>query len=429
MNKIKLKKLAKVIAGQSPESAYYNLNGDGMPFLQGNRTFGNINPNINTWTTKITKIAPSNSVLISVRAPVGDLNITKDDICIGRGLASINAFDGDNRFIYYCLKYNLKSIINQSNGTTFFSINKNSIENILLIVPKNTKNVSELLSVLDNKIEINNRINAELEAMAKTLYDYWFVQFDFPNADGKPYKSSGGIMVYNEMLKREIPEGWEVKPLKGNVKFERGISYTSKEIENNDGIPMINLASISIDRKYRSKLKFYSGNSINKKVSYGDMLIACTDLTRNAHIIGSPIIVPKEYEEYTFSMDLTKMEITTDRLKQNYLYMSLITDYYHNFIKWYASGTNVLHLDLKGIEYYPMLFPNIDIQKKFAYKIKIIEEKKAIIINENHQLASLRNWLLPMLMNGQVGFKEITYKKEVIKSQQQSQPLELLLSK
>lgn len=282
---------------------------------------------------------------------------------------------------YYLYRYlGLLNLSHLDSGSALPSMTQATFYDIKVKLPniKTQQRIASVLSALDDKIEINNRINTELEAMAKTLYDYWFVQFDFPDENGNPYKSSGGKMVYSEELKREIPEGWEVKQLKGNVKFEKGISYTSKEIENNDGIPMINLSSITVDRKYRSKLKFYSGKNINKKVSFGDMLIACIDLTRNADIIGSPIYVPKEYEEYVFSMDLAKIEIITDKLKQNYLYMSLMTDYYHNFIKWYASGTNVLHLDLKGIEYYPLLFPNIDIQKKFAYKIKIIEEKKLL---------------------------------------------------
>lgn len=71
--------------------------------------------------------------------------------------------------------------------------------------------VSNLLSSIDNKIENNNKINAELESLAKTIYDYWFLQFEFPNEEGKPYKSSGGKMVWNKELKREIPEGWAVK--------------------------------------------------------------------------------------------------------------------------------------------------------------------------------------------------------------------------
>lgn len=124
--------------------------------------------------------------------------------------------------------------------------------------PEIQKKIASVLSILDTKIELNNKINTELEAMAKTLYDYWFVQFDFPDENGKPYKSSGGEMVWSEELKREIPKGWEVKFLGDEVKFQRGISYTSSEI-NNDGIPMINLNSFNLDGTYKPDgIKYYA---------------------------------------------------------------------------------------------------------------------------------------------------------------------------
>ena len=80
---------------------------------------------------------------------------------------------------------------------------------------------------LDRKIHLNERINQNLEAMAKQLYDYWFVQFDFPDENGRPYKSSGGEMVWNETLKREIPEGWEVKPLNNRLEIKSGFPFKS----------------------------------------------------------------------------------------------------------------------------------------------------------------------------------------------------------
>lgn len=215
MNKIKLSKLANINMGQSPKSENY-CNNEGTPFLQGNRTFGEKYPEIDIYTKQITKLAKKGEILISVRAPVGDLNIAPVDLCIGRGLSSINSFDGNNEFLYYCLKYNVRNILKQSSGTTYDSINRDILENFELITPKKEDyiKIGEILSKIDNKIELNNRINFELEAMAKTIYDYWFLQFEFPNEEGKPYKSSGGKMVWNDELKREIPEGWEVKKIK-----------------------------------------------------------------------------------------------------------------------------------------------------------------------------------------------------------------------
>ena len=261
-----------------------------------------------------------------------------------------------------------------------------------------------VLNLIDQKIQINNQINQELEAMAKTLYDYWFVQFDFPDQNGKPYKSSGGKMVYNPELKREIPEGWGVEKLKDKLSVSRGISYKTENIKDNIGTPMINLASIDINRNYKSTgLKFFNGEYLKEKiVSGGDLLIACTDLTRNAEIVGSPIIVPFDEQNYVFSMDLAKIDSKVDYINKYYLYSTLRTEHYHNYIKNWASGTNVLHLNIDGISWYSIAIPPVELQKEYSKIIINFSKKTNKNIQENQELTQLRDWLLPILMNGQV---------------------------
>lgn len=261
-----------------------------------------------------------------------------------------------------------------------------------------------VLNLIDQKIQINNQINRELESMAKTLYDYWFVQFDFPDQNGKPYKSSGGKMVYNQELKREIPEGWGVEKLKDKLSVSRGISYKTENIKDNIGTPMINLASIDINRNYKSTgLKYFNGEYLKEKiVSGGDLLIACTDLTRNADIVGSPIIVPFDEQKYVFSMDLAKIDSKVDFINKYYLYSTLRTEHYHNYIKKWASGTNVLHLNLDGMNWYSISVPPIELQEEYSQIILNFSKKTNKNIQENQELTQLRDWLLPMLMNGQV---------------------------
>ena len=261
-----------------------------------------------------------------------------------------------------------------------------------------------VLNLIDQKIQINNQINQELESMAKTLYDYWFVQFDFPDQNGKPYKSSGGKMVYNPELKREIPEGWGVEKLKDKLSVSRGISYKTENIKDNIGTPMINLASIDINRNYKSTgLKYFNGEYLKEKiVSGGDLLIACTDLTRNADIVGSPIIVPFDEQKYVFSMDLAKIDSKVDFINKYYLYSTLRTEHYHNYIKKWASGTNVLHLNLDGMNWYSISVPPIELQEEYSQIILNFSKKTNKNIQENQELTQLRDWLLPMLMNGQM---------------------------
>jgi type I restriction enzyme S subunit len=401
---LKLSEIAEVVAGQSPESVYYS-NIEGIPFLQGNRTFGTLYPGIDTYTSKVTKLAKKDEVLMSVRAPVGDLNFAPCDLCIGRGLASIKAKNGNNKFIYYALKYNIKNLLRQGSGTTFDSVNKDVINDFELIIPKDISarnEITKVLTALDSKIELNNRINTELEAMAKTLYDYWFVQFDFPDKNGKPYKTSGGKMVWSEELKREIPEGWEVKLLGTEIEIQRGISYTSKEI-NGDGIPMISLNSFNLNGTYKPEgIKKYSGKYTEKNnTKTGDLLIAATDVTRNADIIGRAILVPDYYNgDLVFSMDIAK--IISKNIPSSFLMMLFNSNHYHNYIKWYASGTIVLHLNLDGTKRYNIELPPKELLQKYDSLYQPIANRIYKTAIENQKLTELRDWLLPMLMNGQV---------------------------
>ena len=319
-------------------------------------------------------------------------------------IKSKSGFDID--YIYYYLKMNLLAFSKRAQGsqTKFLTM---KILNDFIIKNINFDNQIKLSSVLkniDQKIQINNQINQELEAMAKTLYDYWFVQFDFPDQNGKPYKSSGGKMVYNPELKREIPEGWGVEKLKDKLSVSRGISYKTENIKDNIGTPMINLASIDINRNYKSTgLKYFNGEYLKEKiVSGGDLLIACTDLTRNADIVGSPIIVPFDEQKYVFSMDLAKIDSKVDFINKYYLYSTLRTEHYHNYIKKWASGTNVLHLNLDGMNWYSISVPPIELQEEYSQIILNFSKKTNKNIQENQELTQLRDWLLSMLMNGQV---------------------------
>ncbi len=181
-------------------------------------------------------------------------------------------------------------------------------------------------------------------------------------------------------------------------------NLTLKDIATNSGIPMINLACIGIDRNYRDgELKYTIGKiKENEMLNKNDLLIACTDLTRNADIIGSPILVPSDNQLYTFSADIAKVESISSDINNLYLYMTLRTEYYHDYIKYFASGTNVLHLDLNGINWYYTWFPPIELQNQFAEFISNNQKQQYKLIEENQQLDKLRDWILPMLMNGQV---------------------------
>jgi type I restriction enzyme S subunit len=308
----------------------------------------------------------------------------------------------NSRYAYYVL---LNSKLQKNlRGSTQPFISYDLLNDVKVYLPESRiqDRIAGILSALDSKIELNKRINAELEAMAKTLYDYWFVQFDFPDKNGKPYKTSGGKMILNEELKREIPEGWKVNYLRNEIEIQRGISYTSKEI-NGDGIPMINLNSFNLDGTYKPEgIKTYSGKYSEKNiVKSGDLLIAATDVTRNADIIGRAILVPDYYkEQLVFSMDVAK--IISKNIPSSFLMMLFNSVHYHNYIKWYATGTIVLHLNLDGVNRYQTELPPKNLMKQFDNLYLPIANRIYMTANENKQLSEIRDWLLPMLMNGQV---------------------------
>ena len=240
------------------------------------------------------------------------------------------------------------------------------------------------------------------------IYEHWFVQFDFPDASGKPYKSSGGAMKWCDSLKCNIPAGWEFGYVGEYLKkVDRGISYSSADIASPHGIAMLNLACFDKSANYRTgELKKYSGKFSSTDLVYpGDMLIACTDLTRNADIIGRPIFAPWECQEYVFSTDLAKISVKTE-ISKEYLYYTLRTDAYHRYIKPFASGTNVLHLNIDGVLKFSIVIPPTSLLDKFTTLAESIIRKTGYLLNENLSLIASRDWLLPMLMSGQVTVEE-----------------------
>lgn len=161
----KLGNIADLTMGQSPKSEYYNFEKQGLPFLQGNKDFGFKYPSLDMYTSNITNVAEKNDILMSVRAPVGDINIAPEKLCIGRGLCSLKMKESNNIFLYYLLKYYSNVFINNESGTVFGSINKNDINNLNILIPKDIGDqdkIGQILNQIDSKIEVNMKINNKI---------------------------------------------------------------------------------------------------------------------------------------------------------------------------------------------------------------------------------------------------------------------------
>ena len=179
--KCKLGEIVDVIMGQSPKSEFYNTDGKGYPFLQGNRTFGLKYPTFDIYTTVLTKLAEAGDVIMSVRAPVGDLNITPVDMCLGRGVCSLRMKNGNQSYLFYMMKYYIPYLLQKESGTVFGSVSKRDITELEVGVIEDVekqKRIVRYLEMIDDKIELNNAINKNLEQQAQAIFKAWFVDFE-----------------------------------------------------------------------------------------------------------------------------------------------------------------------------------------------------------------------------------------------------------
>ena len=241
---------------------------------------------------------------------------------------------------------------------------------------------------MKNKNSHSRTINDNLERMAKTLYDYWFVQFDFPDENGKPYKSSGGKMIWNEILKREIPEGWEVKNLFQTTKVQYGFPFSTEYFnEDGKGYPVIRIRDILNNSNYN----YSNQKNIDLKylIEKGDILVG---MDGNFHI------------NY-WSKDNCYLNQRVVMIKETFL-PNIFTRYqiepYIQLREKSVSRTTVGHLSDKDLKAINLLVPPNEILKNIKPLFDDILKKHISNKIQNQQLSSLRDWLLPMLMNGQV---------------------------
>ena len=237
LKKYKLEEIANIVNGATPStSCEENYDGDIVWItpkdLSDQRSKyidrGNRNITQKGCDSCSVQMIPAYNILMSSRAPIGLLAINTIECCTNQGFKNIIVDKSicDIDYLYYYLKYHIKEIEAIGSGTTFKEVSKTSLQQFEIALPalEVQKHIASILSNIDCKIELNRAINQNLEAMVKQLYDYWFVQFDFPDENGRPYKSNGGEMVWNKKLKREIPKGWNVLKLGERCSFNKRTS-------------------------------------------------------------------------------------------------------------------------------------------------------------------------------------------------------------
>ena len=303
-----------------------------------------------------------------------------------------------NSFLYYFYQTNPWI---KTTGSTINRLYNNDIKNLEISFPDLIKqqSIAAVLSALDKKIALNKQINARLEDMAKTLYDYWFVQFDFPDANGKPYKSSGGEMVFDETLKREIPKGWEVKSLGNLAEIVGGSTPSTADSDNfcSNGTAWITPYDLS-------------KNQDNKFISHGEIDVSEKGI-KNASLkkypTGTVLMSSRAPIGY---MAIARNEVTTNQGFKSFIpnkgfskeFVFYAVKNSLKSIMQSASGSTFKEVSATTLHSIQAVFPKHELVEKYTERSKKIFKIQDNLEQQNHQLTQLRDFLLPMLMNGQV---------------------------
>lgn len=408
--KVKLKDIGNIVTGKTPSTSN-NENFDGnIPFI----TPQDVSNGYIVRTTKrrisqkgynsiINNTISGISILVNCIGNIGDVAISNQKSATNQQINAITNIKKqfDYMYIYYKLS-TMKSLLKKLAGQTVLSILPKSVFNEIEIeIPDISiqKKISKILSGIDNKIDNNNKINEELEQLAKTIYDYWFLQYEFPNEEGKPYKSSGGKMFWNDELKKEIPEGWKLKKI---VEIEDNIvtgKTPSTKDETNYGaeIPFVTIDDIRkgmyISKTERTLSKKGADLQKNKYIPANSLCITCI---ATVGLVG-----------ITTRQSQTNQQINSIICKNTnniYFLLNAIRNYF-KFSTGAKSGNIFDNMNKEDFSNIKLIYPNKNIIDKYAQKVKPVYDKIRENFLENEELTSLRDYLLPLLMNGQVGFK------------------------
>ncbi len=357
---------------------------------------------------KYKKPLGKHTILYSIDGTIGNIAKYRGEKCVlGKGACYLNCNPKIvvSSYLYYQLQSShFKSYIHlMSTGSTIKHISLKTMREYVFELPSLTdqRRIVSILSSLDRKIELNNKINADLEEMAQAIFKNWFVEFE-PFKDGKFVDSELGM----------IPEGWKVISLNEILDNVSGYSYKGSELQSSN----IAMATIkNFERKGGFKTEGYKEIVISKKiketqfVNMFDVLVAHTDLTQNAEIVGNPAIVLSKggYEKLIMSMDLTKVISKIDGVTNGLLYCILSTSRFKEHALGYVNGTTVLHMSKKAVPEYTCAFPkDINQIRVLCITLDSIYKRMAVTYDENSRLSLLRDTLLPRLMSGEIEVPE-----------------------
>lgn len=372
--------IAIVTMGQSPKSEFYNSNGEGLPFLQGNRTFGRLYPTFDTYTTSPTKIAEAGDVIMSVRAPVGDLNITPVKMCLGRGVCSLRMKNGNQQFLYYLMKAIVPQLISKESGTVFGSVNRNDICSQEVDIPEDAEHqrvIARYLSAIDEKIETNHRINDNLQQQADAIFAELFLS----GVDRSV------LTVADVSIK--VTDG-----VHNTVKDDPSGEYYLLSCKNIKG----GLLSIGDSERRISKETFEKLRK-RTRLEKGDILLS------SVGTVGELLLLKEIPSNYEFQRSVAMIKPNPAFVSSEYLYQALRSK--KNEIIHAAHGAVQQCLFISDISDFQIPVPTKSELEKFDSLVVPMFSKIQSNESENKRLVALRDILLPKLMAGEIDVSSV----------------------
>jgi type I restriction enzyme, S subunit len=396
--------IAEIVMGQSPSGDTCNNYAIGTPLLNGPTEFGNFHPIPTQFTTDPKRLSKIGDILFCVRgSTTGKMNWSDQIYAIGRGIGAIRHRQkvNCNPFIKAVIQHNLAILLQSATGSTFPNVSREQLNDLRIKAPDlpTQTAIAEILSSLDDKIELNNKINQELENLAQTLFTRWFVDFEFPNESGDPYKSSGGEMVESEL--GQIPKGWVVSTIdditelvtKGTTPTTIGGRFTET------GINFIKVESLS---EYGAFIKSKFGyideqtNQLLKRsiIKEGDVLFTI------AGTIGRVAVVSKDILPANTNQAVAILRPCD--IDSNFLRLLMKSSLIQNETQANIVQAVQANISLGVIKSTKFIRPSKDVLGLFNSSLKHCFNRIELISLESEELTNLRDTLLPKLISGEL---------------------------
>ena len=381
-----LSEIAEIVMGQSPKGEMCNKTGSGTPLLNGPTEFGVKYPSPIQFTTEPTKLSQYGDILFCVRgSTTGRMNWAEKEYVIGRGLAAIRHRTGKEyqSFVRGILDFNLPSLLASATGSTFPNVSRDQLEKLAILIPSLSEQraIASVLSGLDDKIDLLNRQNKTLEAMAETLFRQWFIE--------------------------QADDEWKCTTLEQHAEAFRGLSYKGSGLtESGLGLPMHNLNSVYEGGGYKLEgIKFYNGEYKERHLIYpGDIIVTNTEQGHEFKLIGCPAIVPDSFGTIgIFSQHIYRLVPNQQTyLSREFIYYLLMSSSVREQIISATNGSTVNMLAIDGLQRPEFKLPPKNAISEFSAIVSAHWKKINVNNKQIRTLEKLRDSLLPKLMSGEV---------------------------